>query len=97
MTSLVQLRVRDGPLRVTPSTEGIGGCVVVVDVVVVVVVVVVKVVVEVSTVVVELLVWMFRGCGRVVVVLTFSGDFLQPELILARRRMIARYFDMFWS
>ena len=96
MTSLVQLRVRDGPLRVTPSTEGIGGCVVVVDVVVVVVVVV-KVVVEVSTVVVELLVWMFRGCGRVVVVLTFSGDFLQPELILARRRMIARYFDMFWS
>ena len=80
----------------TPSTEGIGGCVVVVDVVVVVVVVV-KVVVEVSTVVVELLVWMFRGCGRVVVVLTFSGDFLQPELILARRRMIARYFDMFWS
>ena len=60
MTSLVQLRVRDGPLRVTPSTEGIGGCVVVVDVVVVVVVVV-KVVVEVSTVVVELLVWMFRG------------------------------------
>ena len=96
MTSLVQLRVRDGPLRVTPSTEGIGGCVVVVDVVVVVVVVV-KVVVEVSTVVVELLVWMFRGCGRVVVVLTFSGDFLQPELILARRRMITRYFDMFRS
>ena len=63
-------------------------------VVVVVEVVVVKVVVEVFTVVVELLVSMLRGWGRVVVVLTFSGDFLQPELILTKIRIIARYFVM---
>ena len=95
MTSLVQVRVRDDPLRVTPSTAGIGRGVVVVVVVVVDVVVVVKVVVvEVFTVVVELLVSMLRGWGSVVVVLTFSGDFLQPELILTKIRISARYFDM---
>ena len=94
MTSLVQVRVRDDPLRVTPSTAGIGRGVVVVVVVVDVVVVVKVVVVEVFTVVVELLVSMLRGWGSVVVVLTFSGDFLQPELILTKIRISARYFDM---
>ena len=92
MTSLVQVRVRDDPLQVTPSTAGIGLCVVVV--VVEVVVVEKVVVVEVFTDVVELLVSMLRGWGRVVVVLTLSGDFLQPELILTKIRIIARYFDM---
>ena len=94
MTSLVQLRVSDDSLRMTPSIVGIGGSVVVV--VVVVVVVDVVVVVEVP-IVAELTVSVLRGCGRGVVVMKFSGagDFLQPELILTRRKNMGIYFDMF--
>ena len=57
VTSLVQLRVTEDPLRDTSSTTGMGRSVVVV----VVVVVVVEVVVEIVVLVVDLIVSMLRG------------------------------------